>query len=905
MSGFGNFHAIGGGNAPRPIQVPPQPANDIIPVNGEAGGHGGDVEIIPVDDPRQAQAHIFANLDRMLLKAAGDASALGKVLTTMRSGIAKLDQAQRTKLDGIADQVQAAMTKVSAYSGKQVADAIVKDDITGVFDWDMNNPVGEAIHDALEKLAQLSEELGETLNFHLPPDASDELRDALEDAILMTDRRAAEFQEIICEFADMKEKDGDDPEVAKRLAKTVESLIPEKSLKMYDTAKVAEDFKNTLMPLAEEIDALAAQAEHQIKQEDLMNIRRRLGETSNALTHLETTHIQENRPLDSTLFASARSVIASLNAKLGNFYEDAKRSSMVNFVEKTFSAPDIPILGEQFSEVFKSAMRDVADAVEAQAQLKAAAMAYIDNPDEEHRKTMEEIADRLAKCGPSAKRALRNAKNDAQLKAQFAEAAAKMDFDAQIDALLLAIGGAGGVKTQTARLVAMQELSAKKSSLDFLTNKTLRAAFEGEIAFTTLVETRMRGLPDVDADPALDSSNAVSEKAIGSGLVNTVYEVAFKDKTTKAETSYIFKPEAPGRQGLETVAIGWESYEANQMVAQLNMAAQRTAETLGVEDVMTKTSVGAFKGQFGMFMEKAPGKEAAKFNSKDQPVEPDSLNAEEIRNLANEDYEKVVGQLMRKSNRLEWFDLIAGQGDRHNHNYMVGVNKKCEVTLKGIDNDACFVPSWRGPGIFRIRGQQAKLFRSKLSQIKGLFCADRKEREENRTRFDKDPGLTVRLDDGYDIDVSKIKSPELLHCVKMSLGIQSPRIPDYIDEELYDKLVALESGPAREAYIDSMKERLSERQIWALKDRLDEAINLAKRLKQEKKVISADDWLKHDVQRKVAGKSPDELNVSPDDFPEKDRQNVVKVKRDARMTRVCMFRRDFIPALAKPGWFDD
>ena len=137
----------------------------------------------------------------------------------------------------------------------------------------------------------------------------------------------------------------------------------------------------------------------------------------------------------------------------------------------------------------------------------------------------------------------------------------------------------------------------------FLTNKTLAAVFEGRAAVTTVVETRLAGLPDEDADPALDSSNAVSSKPLGSGQVNTVYQVGYKDGST-----YIFKPEAPGRQGLEGLQLSKGSYKDTQLVAQLNMSAQKTADAFGLGDVMTKTSVGAHDGQFGLFMEKARGR---------------------------------------------------------------------------------------------------------------------------------------------------------------------------------------------------------------------------------------------------------------------------------------------------------
>ena len=46
------------------------------------------------------------------------------------------------------------------------------------------------------------------------------------------------------------------------------------------------------------------------------------------------------------------------------------------------------------------------------------------------------------------------------------------------------------------------------------------------------------------------------------------------------------------------------------MVAGLNLASQKTAESLGLDDVVVKTSVGSHNGSFGIFMEKAQGSDA-------------------------------------------------------------------------------------------------------------------------------------------------------------------------------------------------------------------------------------------------------------------------------------------------------
>ena len=44
-------------------------------------------------------------------------------------------------------------------------------------------------------------------------------------------------------------------------------------------------------------------------------------------------------------------------------------------------------------------------------------------------------------------------------------------------------------------------------------------------------------------------------------------------------------------------------------------------------------------------------------------------------------------------------------------------------------------------------------------------------------------------------------SPEIHYCLQQATGCHVTRAPDYIDEELYDKLVAMKGGKAREDYL--------------------------------------------------------------------------------------------------------
>jgi hypothetical protein len=174
---------------------------------------------------------------------------------------------------------------------------------------------------------------------------------------------------------------------------------------------------------------------------------------------------------------------------------------------------------------------------------------------------------------------------------------------------------------------------------------------------------------------------------------------------------------------------------------------------------------------------------------------------------------------------------------------------------------------------------------------------------EGRTPLEKDPGISEGEDGTIVVDVSKIKARVLLHCVAKATGSHSVRLPDHIDEELYDRLVAMEGGKARDDYIADLRARLSEDQVEVAIRRLDGAIKHAKALKERNCVVSAADWEKRDVQRKVAGRPPAPL-PSYNGFNKASAEFASKAQTTLRRT-VCPFRRDLLAAIAKPGWFEE
>ena len=70
-------------------------------------------------------------------------------------------------------------------------------------------------------------------------------------------------------------------------------------------------------------------------------------------------------------------------------------------------------------------------------------------------------------------------------------------------------------------------------------------------------------------------------------------------------------------------------------MAQLNMATHKTADVLGLGDVMAKTSVGKFNGQYGIFMEKAHGINMPTFVNNEK-VDKGSLTSKRVQMLPDE-----------------------------------------------------------------------------------------------------------------------------------------------------------------------------------------------------------------------------------------------------------------------------
>ena len=159
MSGHGNFSAIDGVRPTLPtIQ---QPGEDIgVSLNKSVGGvngpgasdAGGVKEEAPLketSDAAEKTGALIRQLDVLLARAAESATK-GIDAATLKDTLNQVNLAKgdRKAMNAAADKADAAFKAINKFTGFELAAAVSAKD--GKFDWNMTNPVGEAIKKALD-----------------------------------------------------------------------------------------------------------------------------------------------------------------------------------------------------------------------------------------------------------------------------------------------------------------------------------------------------------------------------------------------------------------------------------------------------------------------------------------------------------------------------------------------------------------------------------------------------------------------------------------------------------------------------------------------------------------------------------------------------------------------------------
>lgn len=916
------IHQPGTGNAGNVGGVQPGGARP------NAAPQPGGVPQAPVPREPVRAADVAGQLDILLLKAVqGSTGSITEKAVAEAAKGAKLPKATTTRLKELAGTARECLAALDAFTGKDLASAMEKQ-ADGKIDWKAGNRAAKAFAEAQEAQKALSSALAEALG-----KARDGKSQAtLEELMLQCDRRIGELDTLVLQMAEVIDAGGEKAEEkAAALAEggAISSHTGPGALDKFGRAGMLAALRGDLQPLTDRLAAYGREGSQALRKADIDACVAELDAVkarfSAAAAAGELQVGEKTVAVDRSLLAEASKLLDGVGKKINALHREVLHAAMEQFVER-----EIPFIEEEiFSERFAGELHKLSNksnndtrALEAFAKrhnaFRAAARAYAGSPTKKNEgnlkraaKALEAMAtEEVRKCLSFTAIPTFKVADDAsaEFKAAFGNFMKKVILAGKdppaiqqtIGSVFDEIGIAAG------KLLSFgKEFNAGKAGKYYVSGAVLDA-FRGRTSLTPLLESRVHGYADSDVNTALDDKNATESRTLGAGHFNTVTLVKFQDAS-----EWVFKPELPGRLSAPRSGLN-HGLDANQEMTRINLAVQETADVLGLGDVMVKTTAGTHQGQFGMFMEKAPGTTGRQFRNTQGPVgEPGKAGPAEIRQLGDADFGKVAGRLMRRFNRLQWFDTITGQGDRHADNYMVDIDKTdLSVTLKAIDNDASYGVIRQGLHTFTLppdSGMQRAFDRAldtismELDQLKRDMLAD--------------PGIKKK-GGAIEIDLSKSRAPLLLAGLLKHCGLRNIAPPAEIDRELYDKLMRLaqdapDGGAARRAHLSSLAERLGKgsAQYKAAVRRLDESIGHARRLAAEGKVYSAEQWEDHDIQRRIAAPNLANMETKIDSYNIIGPNAVQEFSDSARyVTFPNNFFRDFFVTLLKgtdrANWFN-
>ena len=874
MSGHANFIKIGSGNIPQPIINNVPVAGNVANTNGAGNVQGGSNPQPPEKKPPCA-ADFAGQLDVLFLKAAKSVAvgvdAKG-VETAAQS--AALPKATVKKLKSLAETAQKNIVKLDGFTGHDLAAAMVKKQ-DGTIDWKPKDAAAKALKAAQDSQVALSSAIADILG--QARDAATQA--ALEEIMLQCDRRVSEIEMLVMQMSEIVEKGGDKvQEDADKLAGgKLSSFTSEGTLDKFDRGRALAALNTELKPLVDRLAGYAQGNAKSLTEADVTSCTQELNALKAKLSAAATSGKIEVGDktvfCDRSMLAEASRLLDGVGDKIASMHRDIVTNTMVNFVEHS-----MPFLkGDIFSERFVEDLAKLRDYYDNVANLalfvrqmnvfRNAAMAFAKSPTPENKAALVSAAEAckdidLSRAGDdldqdffaSARPAPHASEEFKKALAKFKEEIAGSDGKQFIDGLKKI------VKSNYKHLdIAVEQLLGLGKRLEagpenkIYVSSWVLGAFRGEQTVSSLVEARVHGYNDSEIDARIDDANVAKSRKLGSGSFNTVTLVTLKDGS-----EWVFKPEMPGLL-MAPHSSHFEGLSKSAQMTRINITVNDTADVLGLNDVMVTTKAGTHEGEFGMFMERAPGLPCSKYcSSGTKDVGAGKLSMVGIRTLDEEKFGKVVGRLMRQANRLQWFDIITGQGDRHNNNYMVDIDKETlDVTIKGIDNDASYGVLRTGLKTYTFPADSSAQ-RAFWQMLNKLGISSGRKNSFLATML-KDPGLTFHDDGTIDIDLDKVTNKRVVQGLLHICGMRNVGVPEEIDRDLYDKLMALapdapDGGAKRAAHLDSLATRLgadSDQYRVAVK-RLDESIAHARKLMAAGKVYTAEQWETRDVQKSVA-----------------------------------------------------
>ena len=897
MSGHSSFNTIGMGHQPIPQQIPQPSVSGAQTANvqmapGGVGAQQPEQVAQVADNGAERTENLVRELDVLLTKAG--ASAVNTLdVDALSKALARLDRKGEIK-----KQAQAAikaMRALDSFTGMNIMQGMNVKNENGTFSvvWNEKSAVYKAIHTALDKQSELSNALTKLYN-SLPANVSPERMDTIMEAIFQCDRRISEISTLSLEIANAAENISKkfDAATAARLDRRVIDIVGEKALEMHDTKAAIESFKAQFAEISKRLDYFYKNQSQVASEKELQDFQGALNAAKSAIDNaVKTGAINvggRTIQVDRTVLGEIARLLGAASGKLDDVKRNAINAYSVKFIEKEVPRPGFDLfkpeicarlreaIAKNVSEATAKVLKDFLNAVDSVSTLRKALHEYIAAPSKKTQKKVDDL-------GKEMKKTLFYLDDISKLY----EAASKIskaveDEDPALSNALKQFQYGATTEDDQKNLfrqvrnvcdhvnVIFEHLTTLRKNMETSNvanmNGVILGVVSGEGSFTTLLESRVHGYNDGEIDMKLDDKNVAESKQLGSGAFNTVDLVTFKDGTKK-----VFKPEFTGRLASESLSLLSGTLKPTAEITNINLAVNKTADILGLDDVMVKTTPGVHNGTFGLYMDKAPGLEGANLSTngckeiKDKQGDVISLGMAQIKGLSPEERRHVKGQMMRQFNRLQWLDIITGQGDRHPHNYMVKVDGNLSVTVKGIDNDAGFTPYRTGLNTFRIPKSKAGVYVDVLKEHSETFGLkiDVKDVME-KIKMGSEPGMSISANGSIEIDLSKVKSAFFVWPLSRTVGFKAVAVPNEIDSDLYDSLMKLKGDTQeRRALLGDWAKRFGEdsEQYRCAVKRLDESIEHAETLNKNKKVFTKDDWGKDDTQQYVIDSKPKQTTM--------------------------------------------
>ena len=878
------------GNANQPL-----PGDDAAPEN--------------VPQPEMAAAKsLVRKLDVLLLNAAGksvSADAVGNVKTVGKSlvDMGVLTQKEASKLQSLAEDAQAKLKALDKFSGRDLAKALMQDKKTGETVWSKGffglNSAAKAVKAAIEAQQTLSEELGK-FNDRLAGNAQVDaaMQEQFTELQFQCDRRASEIDSVVFRMYDLAQKDvvngaADDPQTKALLDATFKELMPREAILMHGTAEAFEKLNETMgaqmRPLAEKLDAFAADGSKMLGKDELRALRRDMATLKNAIANVRANGIEVTLAgKDGNTYVTRTEVDKSLLAGMEKVLDDASkliaharktamykaRTAFLKEVEMSLSPEDAPGGKALPTSGDTNTVRLRLMVLKNELVKTLGKFVTGDEPMEKFDAVVDAC---IAKFRQADFGDLERTLQQLGVDPSVANSVAKT------------VGGLPIVKAQFKEMMA-STAKLLNDDADFgIATSDVRRIMLGEMGLSNVVEAKALGFKPEDVDPATEESNIVSSRPLGAGAGGKTYLL-----TTKSGGELVFKPDLDSRIGMDDLLLGMGgAYRDSQNTANLNLATQDTAKAFGCEDVVVKYSVGSHDGQFGSFMSKAKGISGAEFSKKSTSGGGGVPPAEMHQITDPAEQTKIKGSVAQKLNKLMWLDLITGQGDRHWSNYFIHIDPTThEATVNAIDNDASFSENRIGLMKFAFDKEQTARYTEELKNVCQKIHG-RGWKAEYNNRVSQDPAI-VRNGDTMTIDLTKAQSHEAKMAVIQVLGLQSIALPEEIDQDFYEHLMAMDKDPAKkQAYLDSIAPRISPDALRATEARLDEAIAHAKKLAANGKVYGKAQWQNEDNLKAMTG-SKATVTITKTDGSKVKAENNIECVRDYNQ-RKCpsFFKREF------------